>query len=66
MSAETKHDPPSLEDGLREIDRLVEATPPEEEPPTPEAPDEEPDVEAVARDLGISVAEVRAMMESRF
>ena len=53
----------SAEDAdLREIEALVQATPPE---PIPDAPPQDsPDLEAVARDLGISVDEVKALREA--
>ncbi|HKI98645.1 MAG TPA: hypothetical protein VKB51_09255 [bacterium] len=51
------------DNSLREIESLVRAVP-LEEPPAPAAAQAEPDLESVARDLGISVEEVKALREA--
>jgi hypothetical protein len=51
------------EASLREIESLVQAVPLEALPPGP-ATQDEPDLESVARDLGITVEEVKALREA--
>jgi hypothetical protein len=63
MPADPEHDSKADDGRLREIESLVAAVP-IEEPPAPPAAAAEPDLESVARDLGLSVEEVKALRES--
>lgn len=64
MSTEPKASSATEDAGLREIESLVAAVP-LEKPPIPATAPEEPDLEQVARDLGITVEEVRALREAK-
>jgi hypothetical protein len=63
MPADPKHTSEADDPSLREIESLVKAVPIEAPPAAPAAA-EEPDLESVARDLGLSVEEVKALRES--
>jgi hypothetical protein len=64
MPADVKRAKGSDDASLREIESLVEAVPLEAPPPAPAAAGAEPDLETIARDLGISVEEVKALREA--
>jgi hypothetical protein len=61
MPAERNPTRPSDDADLREIEALVQAVPIVEPEPAPAPAQDAPDLEAVARDLGISVDEVKAL-----
>ena len=64
MPADQKSAGAPKEADLREIESLVQAVP-LEAPPVPATSPNEPDLEQVAKDLGISVEEVQALREAQ-
>ncbi len=65
MPADSKTARPTVDADLREIESLVQSVPIEEAPAPAAGPQDVPDLEALARDLGLSVEEVKALREAK-